>query len=387
MRLPELIRPITTSQFFAEFWEQRPLLVAGEAGRFSSLFSFGDVGRLLRRLRPRPLDGMLLVKGSRHYDVNWTDPGGSPRLDKVRDAWRDGYTIVVNGLGQHWDAVAALAASLQEDLHHPVSVNLYATPAGSQAFDPHYDVMDVFILQLGGSKVWEVRGPARGLPLPDEHAAVRHDRLPPVLLEEELRAGSLLYIPRGHVHAARTTGEASLHLTVGVNVVTWIDLFTAAVAAVRDDARFRRALPAAFLHEPGGMGERFLELLAELPRRLKLDDALGRLAEQLIVRTPPLPAGDFLGDEAELAPDTVLARRPGVICRVTEGPDYAVIQYSGGKIVGPAKVAAALRHVAAREAFSFSSLPGDLNEREKLVLARRLIRDGLLEVQRASEHE
>jgi ribosomal protein L16 Arg81 hydroxylase len=383
MKLAELIHPTTASQFFGEYWEQRPLLIAGEAERFSGLFSFRDMGCLLRNLHPRARDGMLVVKGSRHYDVNWVNPDGSPRVDKVRDAWRDGYSIVVNGLGQHWEPAASFTASLQEELHHPVNINLYATPPGSQAFDPHYDVMDSFILQLSGSKVWEVRDVGRYLPLPDEHTAIRQESLPPLLLEEELRPGSVLYIPRGHVHTARTTSDASFHLTVGINVVTWMDLFAASVSAVRDDERFRKALPIKFLHETAEMQDRFRSLLDEMPRHLKLDDALGRLAEQLIVQKPPHSASDFLVDEIELAPDTVLVRRAGMICRVMEGAGYAVIQYSGGKIMGPAKIAPALRHIAERQVFSVGSLPGELNEREKLVLARRLIRDGLLEVKSA----
>ena len=76
----------------------------------------------------------------------------------------------------------------------------------------------------------------------------------------------------------------------------------------------------------------------------------------------------------------MLVRRKGVICRALEGPGYAAIQYSGGKILGPEKIAPALRYVAEHRSFSVRSIAGDLTEREKLVLARRLVRDGLLEV-------
>ena len=120
-----------------------------------------------------------------------------------------------------------------------------------------------------------------------------------------------------------------------------------------------------------------------LPQYLSLDDCMGRLAEKLIVQSPPPPGDDLLAKEAELDIDTVLARRRGMICRALEGPGYAAIQYSGGKLLGPEKIAPALRYVAQHRSFSVRSIAGDLTEREKLVLARRLVRDGLLEVKEA----
>lgn len=380
MSLAELIYPITPSQFSDDYWEKRPLVVSGEQGRFSNLFSSADIGRLLHYLRPGPPEDLVLIKGSHHYASNWTNPDGSPRLEKVNAAWRDGYTIVVNDLIKLWEPVALFAATLQEDLHHPLNVNMYYTPPGTQAFNPHFDIMDVFVLQLEGSKIWQVREPARNLPLKDEHSDLPQDHLPPVVLEEELKEGGVLYLPRGYVHAARTTGAASLHLTIGVNVVTWIDLFSAAISAARNDKRFRKALPPGFLNKTDGLRGEFSNLLDALPQYLSLDDGMSRLAEKLIVQTPPPPGDDLLAQEVELDIDTLLVRRKGMICRAIQGPGYAAIQYSGGKILGPEKIAPALHYVAQHRSFSVSSLAGDLTEKEKLVLARRLVRDGLLEV-------
>jgi bifunctional lysine-specific demethylase and histidyl-hydroxylase NO66 len=385
MSLSKILDPLPPAEFFAGSWGRRSLLLPGARGRFSDLFSSTKIGQLLQYLRPKPPDGMALVKGSRYCDSRWTNADGSPHPDRVRAAWLDGYTLVVNNLGRLWEPVAQFAAALTEELHHPVDVNLYYTPPGSQGFEPHFDVMDAFILQLEGSKIWEVRGAAALLPFPDEHVPVRGDRLPPLVFEEELQEGGVLYIPRGHVHAARTAAAPSLHLTVGIQALTWIDLFSAAVAAARQDGRFREALPPGFLNGAPGLAERFRVLAAELPRYLSLEDGLAHLAERSIVAQPP-PAGDgLLEPERELGPGSLLRRRPGVLCHMVEGPGHAVIQYSGGKIAGPAKIAPALRYIAAHRSFSASSLPGDLSERERLVLLRRLIRDGLLAVEAEAE--
>ncbi len=382
MNLAELLHPVDPCAFVADYWEKRPLLLHGDADRFANIFSSRDMGRLLQYQRPRSPDGIMLVKGSRHCDINWIYPDGSPRLDKVRAAFQDGYTVVVNKMERLWEPVALFTAAIEQELHHPIHVNLYYTPPGTQGFEAHYDVMDVFILQLEGAKVWEIREPGARLPLPDEHAPLNKDRLPAVVLEEELRAGTVLYLPRGQVHSARTNADASLHLTVGMNVVTWIDLFSAAVSAARQDTRFRQSLPPGFFASPNGMREGFETLFDELKQHLQMDDALARLAEQLIV-PKAAPGQAMLPDEPELRADSVLTRRTGVICRAIEGHGYAGIHYSGGRMVGPEKVAAGLRFVAENATFPVSALPGNLNEKEKLVLARRLVRDGLLRVQEA----
>src|SRR6185503_4859550 len=172
MTLEELINPITESQFYDEYWEKRPLIIAGERERFSHLYSSKQMTRLLRYSRPRAPKEMMLAKGGHLWEGDWMQRDGTPRIEKVRAAWGDGYSIIVNGLNKLWEPVAGFAASLQEDLHHPVNVNMYFTPAGSQAIVPHFDIMDVFILQLEGSKIWRVHEPARYLPLPDEQADI-----------------------------------------------------------------------------------------------------------------------------------------------------------------------------------------------------------------------
>jgi hypothetical protein len=281
-----------------------------------------------------------------------------------------------------WEPVALFTAALEQELHHPIHVNLYYTPAGTQGFEAHYDVMDVFILQLEGTKVWEIREPAANLPLPDEHAPLNKDRLPPVVFEEELRAGTVLYLPRGQVHSARTNTTASLHLTFGINVVTWIDLFSAAISAARQDPRFKQSLPPGFFAAPDRMRARFETLVDEMKQHLQMDDALARLAEQLIV-PKAAPGQSMLPEEPELRADSVVTRRTGVICRAIDGPGYAGIHYSGGRMIGPGKVAAGMRFVAENTTFPVSALPDNLNEKEKLVLARRLVKDGLLRVKEA----
>ena len=48
---------------------------------------------------------------------------------------------------------------LAAELGHPVQANAYVTPPPSRGFSAHYDVHDVFVLQLAGRKHWTIHAP------------------------------------------------------------------------------------------------------------------------------------------------------------------------------------------------------------------------------------
>ena len=55
--------------------------------------------------------------------------------------------------------------------------------------------------------------------------------------------GDTLYLPRGWLHEALTSDTDSLHITVGVNVYTWLDALRAALDELADDVAFRALAP------------------------------------------------------------------------------------------------------------------------------------------------
>ena len=106
-----------------------------------------------------------------------------------------------------------------------MQVNAYVTPPQNRGFDDHYDVHDVFVLQVAGEKHWQVRppviesrcatsrGPRTGTP------CGRAAQAPPTV-DAVLAPGDCLYLPRGWLHSATALGGTSIHLTMGVHVWT-----------------------------------------------------------------------------------------------------------------------------------------------------------------------
>src|SRR5207253_6727001 len=120
------------------------------------------------------------------------------------------------GLQRRWPTVSGVCGGLQRALHHPVGAYLFLTPAAAQAFAPHYDPHDTFMLQIDGAKDWRVYDSVVTLPLPEMRQPIQPEQLGEPILEVRLEAGDLLYIPRGFAHQGLTADEPSLHLTLAV---------------------------------------------------------------------------------------------------------------------------------------------------------------------------
>ena len=139
------------------------------------------------------------------------------------DEFERGATIVLQALHHSWLPVARYCRALEAELGHPVQANAYFTPRGSQGLPVHHDTHEVISLQVAGHKRWLVYEPVLELPL--KHQRYRSSMGAPgeTVMDVTLRAGDTLYLPRGWLHQALTSDADSLHITIGVNVRTWVD--------------------------------------------------------------------------------------------------------------------------------------------------------------------
>lgn len=278
-----------------------------------------------------------------------------------------GATVVLQGLQRYHPALTDLVAELELELGHPCQANAYLTPPGAQGFAVHSDSHDVFVLQTHGSKQWEIHG-ADG---------------PGDLL---LQPGVVAYLPTGTPHAARAQETVSLHVTIGINQLTWRGLVERVVrdtvARVPDEH-----LPAGWLDDPADLAEGLGRHLQEVARELSGVDVDARSEAEVgrfLTTRPPRAAGglrDRVALGAGIAADTPLRRRPGVPCRlVPEGDDRLRVLLGDRSLVVPAHLRPALEEVARRDLVTAEDLAAHLDPESALVLVRRLVREGLLRV-------
>jgi hypothetical protein len=308
------------------------------------------------------------------------DPG------RIFDQFSGGATIVLQGLQRYWAPLTAFTRDLELFLTHPVQVNAYLTPPASRGLGVHHDTHDVFVLQVHGRKLWQVWDAAVPFPLGHQTKLPPGAETPtePPLVEAELAPGDCLYVPRGFRHAARTAEDASLHLTVGMLTYNWNDLLGEVLDLATEETWFREGLPVGFAEDPAALEVSLAERVAELRRFLDKVD-LTRVAERAVNRfwanRPPSLQGQLrqLLSLEELDDTSVLARRPGAVGRLRVAGDRLELLLGDRTLTMPARLEPALRQVLDADRLTPADLAGHLDGPSRLVLVRRLVREGLLQ--------
>jgi bifunctional lysine-specific demethylase and histidyl-hydroxylase NO66 len=381
--------------FVRDHWAKAPLLRRGAGpGGFDDLLSLDDVDRILATTAPRVPAFRMVKDGKPLPPSAYTRSGrvGSQPLDdladpgKVFDQFAGGATIVLQSLHRSWAPLTAFCRSLELFFTHPVQVNAYLTPPSSRGLGVHHDTHDVFVLQVHGRKLWQVWDAA--VPFPLAH----QKKLPPgaespseaPLVEAELAPGDCLYVPRGFRHAARTAETASLHLTVGMLTYNWNELLRQVVELATEEAWFREGLPVGFADEPEALTASLAERVAELRRfldKVDLSRVADRAARRFWANRPPSLDGQLrlLLDLDELDDTTVLRCRPGATARLRVRGDRLELLLGDRTLTMPAGLEPAVRRLVDADRCAPADLAGLLDEPSRLVLARRLVREGLLQ--------
>ena len=279
-------------------------------------------------------------------DRTFTAPGGvgAGIADQVSDSklvglFGEGATMVLQALHRVWPPIIDFVGALAAELGHPVQANAYVTPPQNQGFDDHYDVHDVFVLQVSGTKEWRIHAPVWDAPLRDQpwtdrRADVQRAAAEPPLIQAVLEPGDCLYLPRGFLHAATALGGVSTHLTLGVH--TWTryalaeQLTTQALAALAGDAAVRGSLALGTdPTRPDTLGadvEQVRAALLEAVRTADLDTVAAALRRADRDSRRPAPVGPL----AQL--DTLNALGDGTVLRLRDHL-AATLDQAGGRSV------------------------------------------------------
>ena len=380
-----LIDPLPTAEFERDYYEQRLLHVRRQApAYYAELLSVTDLDIVLGTHAAGHRD-IKLVRGdgdvaSREYA---NDAGRVQPLEVARH-FDDGATVIFNQLHTRVPALARLCVALGRRFSSRVQTNVYLTPPDAQGFAPHWDTHDVFVLQISGTKRWSIYDTKVRLPL-------KGQRFEPgtspgdVSDEFELRPGSAVYLPRGLMHSARSTDQASLHVTLGLTAFTWAEFLVESVtAAALGDESLRRNLPRDFAREgfPAAERERlFGEKLALVQSRFDPEVVWRRFTDEVLATDVPLFT-DLLGQRLctdPLAPGSRVGRRVGLLTEAATEGETCLLRYCGRELRLPAGVWPALRFATTADEFAVEDLPDCLDAEGKLTLVTRLLKEGVLQ--------
>jgi ribosomal protein L16 Arg81 hydroxylase len=216
--LQELLGPVSVREFMQHNLSRLPFAMPDRARRLTTYFTDADFaamvegsGAILRIVQ----DGRLVQDNA---GMSWAE---------AQTHHRQGHTLLVRHAERASAKLQAIADEFAYFFHSPVDIQVYLTPDRHQAFGWHYDLEEVFIIQIQGCKEYTLRQNTLN-PLPvwgNMPADMRYDRETSRLrMTCRLEAGDWLYIPSGWWHIARTQSE-SIHLSIGVMPVARLKLF------------------------------------------------------------------------------------------------------------------------------------------------------------------
>lgn len=385
--------------FATQHWGRSPLLSRADAlpRDFSDLLSPAAVDELIGRRGVRTPFIRMAKAGDVLARDCYTGPAGfgaemPDQVDsaKVLAEFASGATIVLQGLHRLWPPMIDFVRSMVDDLGHPVQANAYVTPPGSRGFDAHYDVHDVFILQVSGEKHWTVHEPVHEHPLPSQPWTQHREAIAARVADEPvidtvLSAGDALYLPRGWVHSARSQEATSIHLTVGVSALTSLDVVRAVVDTLAADAEFRKSLPmgidATNRDEMAATASKIMSQVVDAVRDRAADlggGAAARLSDRHAASTRPVAVHVLASlDAAERAGEVSVQWRHGLVGAPRIDGGRVVLRLPDRTMTFPESCAPAIEALHRGLVAEADTLPG-LDHADSMVLIRRLLREAVV---------
>jgi hypothetical protein len=196
--------------------------------------------------------------------------------------------------------------------------------------------------------------------------------------------GVCAYLPTGTPHAARAQETVSLHVTLGINQLTWRGLLRRTVASAID-AEPDAHLPAGYLDDSRALTDGLADRLGALADRIRSLDpttAVETEVRRFLTGRGPRLAGGLLDLTrlADLDDTTRLRRRPGHPCVLQPRGERLDVLLGDRVVDVPAWLEPALTDLRRRADLRPADLADHLDPQSRLVLCRRLVREGLLEM-------
>ncbi|XP_051242380.1 ribosomal oxygenase 2 isoform X2 [Dicentrarchus labrax] len=251
-----LIQPMDTEQFFREYWEKKPLHLQRSdprtASYYQSLFQLSNLQSLCSQGLEyyRDINVVRCINGKKKV-LNKEGQVKNSVLNK--NFVQNKATIQFHQPQRFKDELWRIQEKLECFFGGLVGSNIYITPQESQGLPAHYDDVEVFILQLEGEKRWLLYNPT--VPLATEYSVESEERIGSPTHDIILKAGDLLYFPRGTIHQASTTAgvDHSTHLTLSTyQRMSWgdllLDIFPSLLSdRSRTEVSLREGMPRSLL--------------------------------------------------------------------------------------------------------------------------------------------
>jgi hypothetical protein len=301
----------------------------------------------------------------------------------VQKYFLDGYTIILNALHEQYPTLGEMVNGLSNDLGHPFQTNVYITPPNSQGFPAHYDTHDVFVLQIEGSKKWRIYQDSPVV-LPTKQMEFQKEKhpAPESFTELELKKGDLLYIPRGVMHDAQTNLDLSIHVTLGWLGYTWTDVLVQMLLEYSKNQVAPRKFVDPFKSwSLGDLEHAFNDVLNQFAESNQPQNSLIQFRSELVY-SQRFFFGDILKNAAQFnqfSIDSVFSKRNNLYIEIEKSSAEVILRVGAKEIIFPIFTFNTLDFILhTMQPFSIVELPDDLDDDGKIVLLKRLLKEGVI---------
>jgi quercetin dioxygenase-like cupin family protein len=300
------------------------------------------------------------------------DPG------KIYAHFRAGKTLIHGGLNLTRPNLRALARSMTGRLAAKSEVVAFLTPAGQRGA-VHSDPTDVYVVQLEGTKRWQIWPTPQVRRAGDDKDSF--PSLPDPDFDLSLQPGDVLYVPHSTPHRAAAEENISLHLTVVAGPRMWAHHLLSAVQDILHNSPEFWDTPYLDDASPEEMVSKIEQLIGRLRtvdaaaelERARRDGRFFRAVQQSALFQEMAAADSVDADTKLLAVDGATTFH-----EVADGS--AKVTILGNTVAMPEAAAAALRSASTAVPFQAGEFLPGAGSRRALPVARQLLRLGALRI-------
>jgi ribosomal protein L16 Arg81 hydroxylase len=389
-----LIHPISKKEFFNDFYEKKHLFISNrDKEYYNKILTTKDIDEALTMNRIPPNKVRMSKLGALSHD-NWTSLEQQKKihldLKKIAQALDDGKSLVLNNLDEYVFKLHQFIEAFSHELFLYAWTNIYITPPSFQAFNPHFDTHDVFILQIEGEKRWKLYDIP--IELPDKKDSYLNKQLKDYHKEIPakellLKEGDFLYIPRGMVHeASATDNNMSIHITLGVTPTRVLDLADTIQAEILNDVFFRKSILVNQQTVDENTFEQFKEKLQAIVNRITLEQVQeftqSKFAKKHFTTTSNNEILNQFIAKRNISLETKLCKQPLANYQLSMNGHLLIVKMGNKQEEYPFFLRPIIEAILKNNenGIALKDIPHNFGETEMVKLVKRLVSEGIFKI-------
>jgi 50S ribosomal protein L16 3-hydroxylase len=219
-----ILGELDSQTFIARYWQKEPLLLRGALESVSDRVD----GDTLAGLACEPLvDSRLVIASAETQD--WHCEHGPFEETRFAQLPAGGWTLLVQAVDQWIPEIAALLDHFDFLPRWRIDDIMVSFATDGGGVGPHFDYYDVFLLQLDGTRRWQVGQRCDGQSPLRDHPDLKLLKDFDVRDEWLLEAGDMLYLPPGVAHWGTAAGGNCITASIGFRAPSQPEVIQGAV--------------------------------------------------------------------------------------------------------------------------------------------------------------